>query len=311
MATSTSAVAVYSLSGLPTSGGSFALGTEVDSTATTLGNASGKADPVGTTGYTETDTTDFPSGLTYEGNIYNSTGTAIGIVGYNGTSYFAIFTTAPTGTSFGFLAGAATFKVVGSGAVTYTCFVAGTMIATPEGEVAVEALKAGDMVALANGAAAPITWLGIQTVSTLFADPLRANPIRVKAGALADCVPSRDLLLSPDHALLVDGILAQAGALVNGVSIVRETDVPVSFTYYHVEVADHALILAENTPAETFIDNADRMNFDNWHEHPGDAALVEMELPRAKAARQVPPATRARLLARGDELFGVKTAAAA
>jgi hypothetical protein len=53
----------------------------------------------------------------------------------------------------------------------------------------------------------------------------------------------------------------------NGTSIVRETDVPEVFTYYHVEVDDHSLILAENTPSETFVDNVDRLNFDNWAEH--------------------------------------------
>ena len=80
-------------------------------------------------------------------------------------------------------------------------------------------------------------------------------------------MPSRDLLLSPDHAVLVDGALIQAGALINGTSIVRETNTPPVFTYYHIEVDDHSLILADHTPAETFIDNIDRMNFDNWAEH--------------------------------------------
>lgn len=130
------------------------------------------------------------------------------------------------------------------------------------------------------------------------------NPVLIKANALDEGVPVRDLRLSPDHALLVDGVLVQAGALVNDVSILRETDVPATFVYYHIEVADHSLILAENTPAETFIDNADRMAFDNWNEHNGNAVGAEMNLPRAKAARQVPQATRARLLARGAELCG-------
>jgi len=184
------------------------------------------------------------------------------------------------------------------------CFMAGTMISTPSGDVAVEALKAGDLVTLNDGHAGPISWLGRRTVSTVFADSLRVNPVLIKANALDEGVPVRDLRLSPDHALLVDGVLVQAGALVNDVSILRETDVPATFVYYHVEVADHSLILAENTPAETFIDNADRMAFDNWNEHNGNAVGAEMNLPRAKAARQVPQATRARLLARGAELCG-------
>ena len=195
----------------------------------------------------------------------------------------------------------------------YLCFLAGTRIATPAGEAAVESLKEGDLVTTLGGTAQPVRWLGKRRVSARFADPLRAYPIRLRAGALADGVPSRDLLLSPDHALLVDGILAQAGALVNGVSIVRETEAPESFTYYHVEVAEHSLILAENTPAETFVDNVDRMAFDNWEEYVavvGDTSIPEMEYPRAKSARQVPQATRARLAARAEALYGAERTAA-
>jgi len=197
---------------------------------------------------------------------------------------------------------------------TAYCFMAGTAIRTPSGEVAVEALNIGDPVTLADGSAAPVAWIGRQTVTPRFADPLRSFPIRILAGALADRLPARDLLLSPDHALLLDGVLIQAGALVNGVSIRRETRLPEKFTYYHVETKSHALILAENVPAETFVDNVDRLAFDNWAEHAalyGDAAEIpEMDYPRAKAARQVPMATRARLQARAAALSGTARAAA-
>ena len=194
------------------------------------------------------------------------------------------------------------------------CFMPGTRILTPEGELAVEALKAGDLVTTAEGKSMPIRWLGRQTVSRLFADPLRVLPIRITQGALGDNMPSRDLLVSPDHALLIDGALIQAGALVNDTSIVRETKVPERFTYYHVELADHSLILAENTPAETFIDNIDRMAFDNWDEHDalqdaGDMQSVEMSYARAKASRQVPRATRDRLARRAEARNGLSQVA--
>jgi Hint domain len=187
------------------------------------------------------------------------------------------------------------------------CFMAGTLIATPNGAKQIENLNIGDDIMTTDGRAAPIRWIGRQTISRIFADPIRVLPIRVRADALEENMPSRDLLLSPDHALLIDGALIQAGALVNGTSIVREQNTPQVFVYYHIELADHSLIYAENVPAETFIDNVDRLGFDNWAEHQtlygDDVAIAEMRYPRAKAARQIPQASRLRLAARGSALY--------
>ncbi len=203
-----------------------------------------------------------------------------------------------------------------SGAIDVAfCFMQGTMIRAPRGDVAVEMLKRGDLISSIDGRPIPVSWLGRQTIATRFADPLRVLPIRIKAGALGDNVPSRDLLLSPDHALLVDDVLIQAGALVNGISILRENNVAETFTYYHVEVDDHSLILAENAPAETFIDNVDRLSFDNWHEYealyPEGRAILEMPYPRAKAYRQVPRVVRQRLEHRSTALYPTISTAAA
>ena len=195
------------------------------------------------------------------------------------------------------------------------CFLAGTMIRTPEGEVPIETLKRGDLVFTNDGRSVPVDWLGVQTVSLKFADKMRVLPIRIRAGAIAENVPSRDLLVSPDHALLVQGALIQAGALVNGSSIARETKVPTTFTYYHVEVEDHSLILAENTPAETFVDNVDRLGFDNWAEHealyPNGKHIEELPYPRAKSHRQVPVSTRVMLGARAEAIGAAERSAVA
>jgi hypothetical protein len=195
------------------------------------------------------------------------------------------------------------------------CFTAGTLIRTPNGEVAVESLKRGDRILTQDGRIATVDWLGIQTISMRFADKLRVLPIRIRAGAIAENVPSRDLRISPDHAILVEGALIQAGALVNGTSIVRETNVPKSFTYYHVEVEDHSLILAENTPAETFVDNVDRLGFDNWAEHealyPNGKHVEELPYPRAKSHRQVPVSIRVMLAARALAIGAFESSAVA
>jgi hypothetical protein len=67
----------------------------------------------------------------------------------------------------------------------------------------------------------------------------------------------------------------------------------------YVELSDHSLILAENTPAETFVDNVERLNFDNWADHEALyghlATIEEMELPRARSQRQISIPILARL----------------
>lgn len=198
-----------------------------------------------------------------------------------------------------------TFQVAANGLLSVVpdstiCFMPGTHIATPTGEVEVQDLRIGDLVLTAEGAAAPVRWIGRQSIVRTFADALRVLPIRIQAGALGESVPRRDLLVSPDHALLVEGVLVQAAALVNGSSIRRETQAPQRYTYYHVELDEHALILAEGAPAETFIDNVQRLAFDNWEEHealfPDGRAMRELPHARAAAARQVPGAV-ARLVA--------------
>src|SRR5262245_28877337 len=126
------------------------------------------------------------------------------------------------------------------------CFCSGTTLATRTGAVAIETLKPGDLLTTVGGGAAPVTWLGRQTLSLDQDDPLRIVPIRVTTGALGPDLPARDLLLSPDHAILIGEVLVEAGALVNGTTIVRESDGSPTFGYFHVELGEHTLILADN-----------------------------------------------------------------
>ena len=194
----------------------------------------------------------------------------------------------------------------GAGGTEITlCFYPGTRLATPDGDIAVENIVAGTMLRTASGDDLPVRWIGRSEIATRFADPLRSLPVRIRAGALGAGLPRRDLLVSPGHAMFLDNMLIQAGALVNGTSIIRETSVPAHFTYYHVELATHELLLAEGAAAESFVDNIDRMHFSNWAEHealPDAAPIVEMPYPRAKAQRQVPYSVR-RMLAQQAKFF--------
>jgi hypothetical protein len=149
---------------------------------------------------------------------------------------------------------------------TAVCFAEGTRILTALGEVAVEDLRGGDLVATIAGEGPPmkpVLWVGRRHV-VLAGNPAAADlaPIRVKAGALADGVPTRDLLVSPDHCLFLDGVLVPAWLLVNGTSVVQEPG-RAEIRYYHVELETHDVLLAEGAAAETWLDCGNRSWFAN------------------------------------------------
>ena len=76
-------------------------------------------------------------------------------------------------------------------------------------------------------------------------------PVCIKAGALDDDLPKRDLWISPNHAMYLDGMLIEAKDLVNGVSIVQAESVE-QIEYFHIELDSHDVIIAEGAPSESF-----------------------------------------------------------
>ncbi|WP_323769535.1 Hint domain-containing protein [Antarctobacter sp.] len=186
---------------------------------------------------------------------------------------------------------------------TLLCFLEGTLIATPNGTKPVQDLRAGDTVLTATGGTTTVAWLGEQPVQTATTNPAKVNPIRISAGALGDTVPARDLLVSPDHAIGIDGYLVNASALINGSTVTREARMPgAGFTYFHVETGTHELLLAEGCPAETYVDFIGRDGFVNGAERTDAPAIPEMATPRISAARHLPPQIRARLETRAEAL---------
>jgi hypothetical protein len=157
------------------------------------------------------------------------------------------------------------------------CFAGGTRIATPGGAVAVEALVAGDPVCSAFGGTAPVAWIGHRDVACArHPHPSDVHPVRVRAAAFGPGLPVRDLFLSPDHAVFVNGVLIPVRHLVNGRTIAQ---VPAShITYYHVELPVHDVVLAEGLPCESYLDTGNRGAFANGngalHLHPDFALRI-------------------------------------
>jgi len=152
------------------------------------------------------------------------------------------------------------------GTLTYTCYLKGTHIATPEGEVKVEDLKAGDKVNTASGDINTVKWIGFRKLNR-FQLPtehaLRASPIRICNGAFAENVPHRDLTVSPGHRFNFDGALVPALSLVNGLTITQDFDVQ-QFEYYHIELEKFDMLLAEGAAAESYLEvGSNRHSFQN------------------------------------------------
>jgi hypothetical protein len=145
--------------------------------------------------------------------------------------------------------------------LTFTsCFLLGTLIRTPDGDVAVEHLQVGDLV-LAHTGVAEIKWIGRRMIDPKAIEkPRDTLPVRIKAGAIAENIPSRDLYISPDHCMFLEQSLIPAKFLINGTTITQEVMLD-PFEYYHVELEQHSVILAEGAETETYLDLSGRQSF--------------------------------------------------
>ena len=147
------------------------------------------------------------------------------------------------------------------------CYCPGTLIKTKRGDKRVEKLKIGDKVMTASGKLRPIKWIGRRSYGGRFVMGRKdILPICIKAGALDDNVPRRDLWISPHHAMYLETVLIEAKDLINGVSIVQAERVD-KVEYFHIELDTHDVIIAEGALSESFIDDDSRGMFHNAHEY--------------------------------------------
>jgi hypothetical protein len=144
------------------------------------------------------------------------------------------------------------------------CYLRGTSIATPAGEIPVESLNIGDAVITRFNGYRKIKWIGRQSFARRFVEnDFDQIPVRITAGALGAGVPRRDLFISPGHSMLIDNVLVLASSLVNGITITQDW-APEEIQYYQIEFETHDCVLAEGAWSESYADTPDfRARFHN------------------------------------------------
>ncbi|MDP0927720.1 Hint domain-containing protein [Paracoccus onubensis] len=142
------------------------------------------------------------------------------------------------------------------------CFGAGTLIDTPEGEKRVETLRSGDLVNTRDHGAQLLLWVGssVMTQVRLQTSP-KLRPIRIRAGALGQGCPARDLVVSPQHRILLQSKIAQrmfgSPAILTaaknllelpGVEIAEDI---AEIRYFHLMLDRHEIVRADGAWTES------------------------------------------------------------
>ncbi len=143
------------------------------------------------------------------------------------------------------------------------CFVPGTRISTPDGPRPVEDLAEDDLILTKDSGPQPVRWVGDRRISgaRLVAQP-QLRPVRLASGAFAKGEPDEDLLVSPDHRILLQGpaamalfntpeVLVAARDLINDHSV-RPCRSCTSVRYIHIMLDQHQIIWANGLEVESF-----------------------------------------------------------
>lgn len=157
------------------------------------------------------------------------------------------------------------------GTVTYSgatpCYLAGSMLRTPCGDKAVETLNIGDQLIAQDADTGAeiirdIVWVGRKTITVRpdLPDDEAGYPVHILKDAIADGVPYKDMLITAEHCLLLDGHFVPARMLINGRSVFYDRSMH-RFDIYHVETEKHSVLLADGMPSESFLNTENHGNF--------------------------------------------------
>ena len=148
------------------------------------------------------------------------------------------------------------------------CFLRGTHLRTPSGDVAIEDLGIGDAVTLHDGDVRTIRWIGRLGYRRSGDWNEAVLPVRIAKDAFGPNVPHRDLYVSQAHLVYLNGVLIPTSDIINGITISVAAPETATLEYFHVELDHHAILVAEGAPCESFR-NAEESwrSFDNAEEY--------------------------------------------
>lgn len=155
--------------------------------------------------------------------------------------------------------------------VTVVCFARGTLLSTSAGNREVERLQVGTMVHTKDNGLQPIRWIGSRTLPW---EQLRANPhlqpIRIRAGALGENIPRSDLLVSPQHRILVCSTIAQrmfgtSEILVAAKQLLQLEGIDIAsdlaeVEYFHILFDQHEIVLSNGAETESLYSGPEALN---------------------------------------------------
>lgn len=154
-------------------------------------------------------------------------------------------------------------------AVGIPCLASGVLVQTNKGDVLVEDLGPGDLVAAYGGQMVPVlrTFERHVSGSMLRIFP-KLRPVRITAGALGEGLPKRDLLVSRQHRMLVCSKIAKrmcaSDVLIPAIKLTKLPGIFVDeavtdVAYYHILFQRHEVIYAEGAPTESLYTGAEAM----------------------------------------------------
>lgn len=172
-----------------------------------------------------------------------------------------------------------------AGGSAKACFLAGAMIETPDGECPVEALEIGQLVMVYRDGVArpePVTRLlkARAEVDSAFEDDRAGYPVLVSAHSFGPSVPCTDLLVTAEHCFLLEGAFIPVRMLVNGLNIRYLRD-RTHYDYYHVELARHGIIRANNALTESYLDTVTALRRDEMARLEDEAAGTGVAVHRS------------------------------